>query len=409
MKLPLDQKYLKIALHAIIVIVCSYALIKLVDGIFFTFTNMGFAFSAIGNFFSRLTTVFSTLIIGLVVAYLLDPIVDFFQRLYDGTVKPKLMGITLYRKKVNKERLYKERLAGTSLTYLFIFSLILLGAFLLYKKLGVNGTSNLMDKISAVAARTANDFSERNFALQMNLYNWGLLDYASKYLTAFTQQLSGIVKDVGTSVVSGLSSAGNFFLKLVIGFVIAFYFLINKEASIKKSSNVMDFLIPRRINKPLKNFLSDVNSIFSGYIRGQLTDALIMAILISTWLSILKIDFAIIIGIFTGISNLIPYFGAIIGLILSITAALLTGEPMKAVYAAVGILILQQIDGIFIVPKVVGESVELSPVLVILSLAVASELFGITGMIFAVPVTAVIKLLIGKVYRNGRIRSSSKA
>ena len=143
-----------------------------------------------------------------------------------------------------------------------------------------------------------------------------------------------------------------------------------------------------------------MTSTFSGYITGQMTDALIMAILISISFTIAKIPYAIMIGILSGFSNLIPYVGAVIAFLLSVAMGLLSGEPIRALYAIIIVLILQQVDIILIVPKVVGKSVELHPAFVIISLAVFGGLFGIFGMIVAVPCGALIKTFAIRIYER---------
>ena len=132
----------------------------------------------------------------------------------------------------------------------------------------------------------------------------------------------------------------------------------------------------------------EMNRIIIGYLGGQLTDALIMGTLFAIVFTFLKIPYGMLIGIVSGLSNLIPYFGAVTAFILAILSGLLSGEPVRALYAAIAIVILQQIDSIFIVPKVVGAKVELHPILVLLSLAVFGQIFGFWGLLVAVPLGA---------------------
>ena len=138
----------------------------------------------------------------------------------------------------------------------------------------------------------------------------------------------------------------------------------------------------------------DVDHILAGYIRGEVIDAIIIVILTSGALLVIQLDFAIIIGIISGIFNLIPYFGPIVGFVLAIIIGLLDTNPMKALYGAIAILIIQQIDGWFIVPKVVGDCVKLHPILVLLAILIGGNLFGLIGMLIAVPVAAFIRLLL---------------
>ena len=96
-------------------------------------------------------------------------------------------------------------------------------------------------------------------------------------------------------------------------------------------------------------------TVFAGYLSGQLLDASVMAVLFSAAFTIVGLPHGILIGLVSGFSNLIPYFGAVMAFFLAVLAGLFSGAPMKAVYASVLILLLQQVDSIFIVPKAVGQ------------------------------------------------------
>ncbi len=137
-------------------------------------------------------------------------------------------------------------------------------------------------------------------------------------------------------------------------------------------------------------------------------DAAIYGLLVSITLSILGMPYAFFIGFVSGFCNLIPYVGAFVAFTLSITIGLFSGNPMLAVYAAVAIFVLQQIDSIYIYPKCVSSNIDISPLLVILALTVGGSLFGVVGMLFAVPVTSLIKLLLGQFIdaqeKNGKIK-----
>ena len=172
--------------------------------------------------------------------------------------------------------------------------------------------------------------------------------------------------------------------------------LRDEEKIILRLKKYTATFINEKWNKRLLSLIDDINIVFSGYVRGQLTDGLIMSALLSLGLSVIKVPFAVAIGLFSGFSNIIPYFGSVIGFTLSVGMALISGEPIRALYASIVVIALQQIDTIIIVPKIVGKNVKLSPIMVIISLAVAGKLFGIVGMIFAVPVVAVVKLRIDR-------------
>ncbi|MBQ2879563.1 MAG: AI-2E family transporter, partial [Anaerotignum sp.] len=145
---------------------------------------------------------------------------------------------------------------------------------------------------------------------------------------------------------------------------------------------------------------------FSGYLSGQVLDAAIMSALFSIAFLIVRLPHGILLGLVSGFSNIIPYFGAVTAFVLAVMAGLFSGTPIKAVYASVFILLLQQIDSLYIVPKVVGKRLELHPVLVLLSLAVFGRMFGFWGLVFAVPLGALFKMLLLWLYdrKNDSIR-----
>ena len=181
---------------------------------------------------------------------------------------------------------------------------------------------------------------------------------------------------------------------------------MEKEKILFYGRDIIKTVMPRHAEGILDS-LSEANKIFSGYISGQLTDAIVMATLISLSFLIIGIDYPFIIGVISGFSNLIPYVGAIVAFLLAISVALLGGTPMKALYAAIVVILLQQLDSVVIVPKIVGDKVKLHPVLVILALSVFGGLFGIWGMVFAVPITALIKVTVARIYcrRKNRVKN----
>ena len=132
-------------------------------------------------------------------------------------------------------------------------------------------------------------------------------------------------------------------------------------------------------------FFSDLNFVFSGYVSGQITDALVMAALFSVSFWAAGIKYAFVIGVISGLFNIIPYIGAVAAFILSVFVALVSGTPSRAVYAAIVVITIQQIDGFIISPKIVGQSVKLHPVFVVVSLFIFGSLWGFSGMIVAVP------------------------
>ena len=127
---------------------------------------------------------------------------------------------------------------------------------------------------------------------------------------------------------------------------------------------------------------------------GQVLDAIVVGILTSVAMSILGVKYAVLLGVMIGLFNLIPYFGAIIAVIIAVIITLFTGGLGQAVLMAVIVIILQQIDANIINPKIIGNSLSISPLLVIFAVTIGGAYFGVLGMFLAVPIFTVIKLLI---------------
>ena len=167
--------------------------------------------------------------------------------------------------------------------------------------------------------------------------------------------------------------------------VITFYML--KDLDYFKNQLIL--LIPKSKRSKLLYLFKDIDNVFGKYIRGQILISIFVGILTTIMLIIIKVRYALVLGIFSGLSNIIPYFGPIIGMIPTLIFALLD-SPSKAMYAAGAYLLVQQIESGIIAPKVIGESVGIHPIYIILALLIGGKLFGVTGLIIAAPVAAVI-------------------
>lgn len=181
------------------------------------------------------------------------------------------------------------------------------------------------------------------------------------------------------------------FFNLVLAPIIAFYAL--KDLELIKRGALR--LIPLPYREEGRLILGKVDRALRGFVRGQLTDAIIIGILSSIGLAVLGIDFAVIIGMLAGFFNLIPYFGPIIGSIPAIIIALINYSAWRAFAVIVMFLIVQQLDSQVINPYLMRRYVGLHPLLVIFALLAGGLLLGLLGMLIAVPVTAVAMVLTG--------------
>lgn len=361
MNLPWDKSYFKVCFYAIFTFICIYIAKNIIDAAVYTFINLGDIYSFIISILKKICSVFSIIIAGFIIAYILKPLVSFI-----GT-KMKL-----------------KKTASVGVVFLLLFILVGAVASVIiystdYRELSYH-IKRYSENISKIYKEIKLFFDKYNLLLFENIF-----ESVNKIVISYLKEISGNIINISKEFVSRL-------ITFLLSVVVAFYMLRDEEKIIVKLKEYSDVFISEKWKNRICQLIEDIDGVFSGYLRGQLTDGLIMSALISLGLSVVKVPFSVVIGLLSGFSNIIPYFGSIIGFTLSVGMGLISGEPIRALYAAILIIVLQQVDTIVIVPKIVGESVKLSPVMIIISLAVAGKLFGIVGMIFAVPAVAVIKL-----------------
>lgn len=201
------------------------------------------------------------------------------------------------------------------------------------------------------------------------------------------------IEDAGVYVVdsfikiigSVFSSLLNFFL----GLVFSFYVLINKEKLGKQGKSILDaFLSKRRFNQII-SILTLTNKTFINFFTGQFVDALILGGLFWIGMTIFRFPYAMMISVLIAITALIPVFGAFIGCAIG-TFLILVSNPMQAVWFIVFFLVVQQIEGNFIYPKIVGSSVGLPPMWVLVAVTLGGSMMGVFGMLIFIPITSVL-------------------
>ncbi|MDI9476631.1 MAG: AI-2E family transporter [Natronincolaceae bacterium] len=203
------------------------------------------------------------------------------------------------------------------------------------------------------------------------------------------------VDRVENFIIQGISTVTDFLLSMfsrivniILIPILAFYFL--KDAD--KFRNMLVSTIPKPRRREAIDIANDVNGVLSGFIRGQLIVAVLVGILTTISLLILKVEFAVVIGMIAGLTDIIPYFGPIIGIIPAIVFASLGGTK-KVLWVILVFVAIQQVMSGIVSPKIVGQNVGLHPIIIILSLIVAGKFFGIFGLLVAVPVVGIIRVI----------------
>ncbi len=193
-------------------------------------------------------------------------------------------------------------------------------------------------------------------------------------------------------------------LLAVLGYLIIPVYLFYLLFDMPQLKAFIESFIPERFRPAYSQKLAEVDTVLSGFVRGQLSVCAILAILYSLGLYFIGIDLAIAIGTLAGVTFIIPYVGTILGICLSVAMALLKFNDILHPLLCVGWFgLVQFLEGIIITPKVVGDTVGLHPLVAIVSLLIGGQLFGLFGMLLAVPVTAVLQVFLhslAEYYRN---------
>jgi len=194
-------------------------------------------------------------------------------------------------------------------------------------------------------------------------------------------------------LVENLINLSSFLLKFITGIVISFYLLKGKETFLLSIKKLLIIMLQGEKTKSVISFLKKVNYIFEAFVIGKSIDSVIVGLICFAALIVLKIPYAIIISIIVGATNMIPYFGNIIGLIPACLITLLA-SPMKSLEVGIFILFLMEFDRFFLAPKIVGDKIGLDPIWIILGITLGGAVYGILGMFLGVPIIAVLKVLL---------------
>ena len=184
-------------------------------------------------------------------------------------------------------------------------------------------------------------------------------------------------------------------LNIIIAIMVSCYMLIDRERLLKTFKKLIYAVVRKNKADNFIGLLRDCNRIFSNFIIGKAIDSLIIGLMCFAFMKILRLDYAVLISVLVGITNMIPYFGPFIGAVPGIII-LLTASWRQALVFSILILILQQFDGIYLGPKILGESMGIRPVWIIFAITVGGYLAGPIGMFLGVPCVGVIAFLIDR-------------
>ncbi|ELC8443825.1 AI-2E family transporter [Clostridium perfringens] len=358
-----NQIYIKVVL----VVIVSYLLIKLID-------NVPSVMSGVHT----VLTILSPFLLAFIIAYILNPIVNLFNK------KFKL-----------------SRGLSIVITYLlFVISISLAATYLLPKL--YTSLIELIDNIPAFTIYVQNLFTEimAHLKIPEGINSYLPQSDANKVITfigSLVTVLSNWLLDTAISLTSSI-------INWVFGFLISIYVLIDKDKFLSISSKVTKIIFGKKFGNELIDFVKILNYKIGSYVGIKAIDSLIIGILAFIGLSLMKSEYALLLSVVVGITNMIPYFGPFIGMVVGFFINVFV-SPVKALIVLIYLFILQQFDAWYLDPKLIGNRVGLSPFLVILGVTIGGAVYGPIGMILGSPVMSVFKIYTKKLINKFEYRA----
>lgn len=333
-------------------------------------------------------SLFSSFILGIIIAFVLNVLLKFIEN--------KLL------KKIPEKNLKLKRLFSLILTLIVVFGFIIFLLFLIIPELK-NAASIFIDNIPIYQEQLlelANKFylpTDTINSIEVALDS--LWESIMSLLKNNSSDFIEITVGVTTKVVSGITN-------FVLGLVFAIYMLADKENLIRQVKRLMEAFIPKKKIKKVIEIGKLSCDIFSKFIIGQVTETLIIGILCFIGMLILGLPYASTISVLVGFTALIPVFGAFIGTIVGMILIFVV-DPIGALIFVIYIIVLQQLEGNLIYPKVVGSQVGLPGIWVMLAVLVGGSLGGIVGMLIGVPLCSIVYILLTN-YINKKLTKKDK-
>lgn len=387
LRLQFNKKYTTISLYVIFTVLIIFLLA-------YTATRIEDIFRYISGMLSYISHLLTPVIVGIVMAYILDPLVDMFEKLYK---KVRIL-------KFKNEKKYRSLSVFSCILLILVLLLLLMGIFIF--SITKQISSIRIDEFVTIVTNYINSFSDslkgiENKLAYYHIESGALQQYITQFPAMVLEKISNFVNGLTKDALNITSSLSN----LVFGLIVAIYLLLEKEVFLGYVDMISRALFSEKMRSKFKSYWLDFDNIFSGYIRGQLLDALFMSVVLSISLSVIGIKFGTLIGIMAGLCNLIPYFGPIVAFAGTIFFGVLNGQFSKVLIAIVVLIIIQQIDGNVIGPRLMSSGVALKPVFVLIAVIIGSQIGGVYGMVLAVPVAALIKLFV-KRYVEERLKKN---
>lgn len=334
----------------------------------------------------KILDILKPVLYGLVIAYLLNPIVIRVEQYLYQAFESKVQ---------SKKNLHKvTRSLGIMTALVILFLLILLLIELIIPELATsiqNLIQHLPEQLNQLIIKI-NKLASENDTLSVFITN--AITEATQYLKTWIQTgFLGQVNDLMSNLTIGVIAIIKEVFNLIMGVIISIYILYSREVFGAQSKKVIYAFLPTDSANMTLHIAKKSNDIFGGFVIGKIIDSIIIGCICFLVLGIMDMPYTLLVSIIVGVTNIIPFFGPYIGAV-PCTILIFLQEPIQGLYFLIFIIILQQIDGNIIGPKILGDSTGLSSFWVIVAILLGGGLFGFVGMIVGVPTFAVLYYIV---------------
>ena len=328
---------------------------------------------------NKIMTILAPFVWGLIIAYLLLPLTRQLERLLSSNA-------------MKKARVKGKFARIAAIIISEVVLLILLTAFVLLI------LPQLYSSIETIVVNSPEYYSKMSEWIELKLEDHPEVEqYVAQALESLSNQLLDLVKNrllpsmgnVITSVTTGVYAAFRGVYNLIIGIIVSIYILSNREMAKAGFRKVLYTIFSVETAEKIRSGILFTDRTFMGFLSGKLLDSAIIGLVCYIFCVIVKMPYSLLVSVMIGITNIIPFFGPLIGLIPSAFIILLV-DPFKCLIFVIFIVILQQIDGNILGPKILGSSVGINGFWVMFAIILGGGLFGFPGMILGVPVFVVI-------------------
>ena len=345
-----DDKQIKIDVRILVKLVAAAAILFLVYILFDRYKILG--------------QLFFSIFISIIIAFIINPAVN----------------------KLEEKKLTRGQ--GTLLVYLSILLIFIVLGFIVVPKIHSEGKKfivNLPDNFKFLMTKIEDIFN--NFKTDNTSINSSIADFENTIQKAIGSFQKGLVSWL-TSIFSSIQGGFSKIVGAVLVPIITFYFVVDKDKILKRVND----RIPDKYRDDFLYLYNNINIAMHDIVRGRFIMAIFVGIATMIMLFILRIEFAVVIGEITMIADIIPYFGPFLGFLPALLFALMQ-SPIKAIWVSVFFVLIQWIENNIVGPKVLGSSTGLHPLVILLSIIVGGGMFGVWGMILAVPIVAIILII----------------